>query len=87
MASSDEEIISDDEEIISDDEEIIGNEEGVEGEDAEDVPNPMFERPVYLDPKKFTPEATLNVQLVTPQWGLMSKFSYLKLVQISRKST
>ena len=35
--------------------------EGAEGEEAEDVPNPMFERPVYLDPKKFTPEATLNV--------------------------
>jgi hypothetical protein len=35
--------------------------EGVEGEDQEDVPNPMYERPVYLDPKKFTPEATLHV--------------------------
>jgi hypothetical protein len=35
--------------------------EGADGEEVEDVPNPMYERPVYLDPKKFTPEATLNV--------------------------
>jgi hypothetical protein len=35
--------------------------EGVDGEEPEDVPNPMYERPVWIDPKKFTPLATLNV--------------------------
>jgi len=50
--------------------------EGAEGEEPEDLPNPMYAKPVWNDPRKFTPYATMNIQLVTPQWGLMSRLFF-----------